>query len=145
MYDASIEGFISKRNVYWFWCLFDVIYVAWYGISSAVRGNIPYLTDAASAIDTATNHGGIIVAGGVLFSFVFQLSIIASSVLLLLQHGKAKMLCYVQIPFRLLYVVPSVSIILIATSYFGEYNISIVLGLVVVSEILKGFTLWKFT
>jgi len=133
-----------KKRVYLFWGFLDVIYLVWFCFGSIANGRIPYISDVGSAIEAVMSHGSIVVAGSVFLSFLLQLSIIASGLLLLLQHPKAKVICYFQIPLRLLYIVPSVSIILMFTSYVNNYHVGLVLGLVVISEIIKGGSLWKY-
>ena len=53
-------------------------------------------------------------------------------------------LYYFQIPLRLVYYIPSISIVLIFIGFFGSLGIFVSLILLTVSEIVKVYTLRKF-
>ena len=53
-------------------------------------------------------------------------------------------LYYFQIPLRLVYYLPSVSIVLIVIGFFGSFGIFVSLILLGGSEIVKVYTLRKF-
>ncbi len=133
-----------KQTVFLFWGILDAIYVLWYVFESYQDGKVPYYTDLLSTIDNLTVHGGAVATAMALLSWLLQVSIIASAVMLLTGNTKARLLCYIQIPFRLILIVPSVSVILIAASYFDGLGTILILSLLVISEVLKGYTLWQF-
>ncbi len=132
-----MKKLLSKKYVYLIWFLFDAIYIFWYISSSISNAKIPYLSDFNLMVENVQNHGGIAVGIIVLLSFLFQLSIVFSCALLLVRNSKVKLVCYIQIPFRLFFIVPSVSIILISVSYLESYNSFLVLLLVFISELIK--------
>lgn len=133
----------NAKLVFWIWGAFDVLYVALYVVSSAREGKLPYFTDLAATIQNLVSHGGIVTGVMIGFSWLLQLSIVFSAVLFLLNSSKVKLLCYVQTPFRLLFMVPSVPIITYLVG--GIYSTVIFLVLLLVSEALKVYSLRRFT
>jgi len=135
---------IRRKTIFIFWGILDAIYVFWYSYGSYQGGKVPYYADLSSTVDILSVHGGSVATVMAFMSWLLQVSIIASAVMLLTGNIKAKLLCYVQIPFRLILIVPSASVILIAASYFDGLGTIVILNLLVISEMLKGYTLWKF-
>tara|TARA_B110000090_G_scaffold26869_1_gene27478 strand:+ start:550 stop:975 length:426 start_codon:yes stop_codon:yes gene_type:complete len=135
---------LRRKIIFLFWGVLDAIYVLNYAFESSQSGKVPYYTDLLSTIDVLTVHGGAVATVMTLVSWLFQVSIIISAVMLLKGNVKAKLLCYIQIPFRLISIVPSVSVILIAASYMDGLDTIVILFLLAISEALKGYTLWKF-
>lgn len=76
-------------------------------------------------------------------SWLLQFSVILSAVLFLCGYRWARYLGFAQIPFRLLLIYPSVSLILLAGSYWPDYQVMLVV-LVLASEALKAWSLWRF-
>jgi len=134
---------LRKKVVFLFWGVLDAIYVVWYVFKSFQSGKVAYYTDFLSTVDVLILHGGVLAILMALISWLLQISIIVSAVMLLIGSTKAKLLCYIQIPFRLVSIVPSISLFLVAASYTSRLNLFVVLSLLVISEILKGYTLWK--
>lgn len=133
----------NSKLIFWIWGAFDVIYIALYVVSSVREGRLPYFTDFAATIQNLVSHGGIITGIMIGLSWLLQLSIIFSAVLLLLNSSKARLFCFIQTPFRLLFMVPSVPIITCVVG--GVYGTIIFLVLLMLSEILKVYSLWRFT
>ena len=127
-----------------FWGIMDVVHILWYILSSIQRGSVPYYTDMISTTTILQSYGGDIVTY-VLISLFWALhfSIMLSAVMLLIGHPLARLICYVQIPFRVLGSTPSISLILIALGFFDGYGLSLAIGLFLISEIVKVFTLWR--
>ena len=138
-----INSFTMRKKVFWFWGFFDFLYVAWYAANSYKLGNIPYFSDIISMVETIGEHGSLSLAIVMILSLLFQLSIIASAVMLGLCSRSAKILSYAQVPFRLYFIIPSISLILIGVSFLDYYSVALVIGLVVISELLKVISLWK--
>ncbi|MFL1552259.1 hypothetical protein ACI77I_24775 [Pseudomonas sp. D47] len=93
-------------------------------------------------MELVPDHGGVGVAL-IAASSTLQISIIVSCVLFIFRIRGAKYLAYAQIPFRLLLLTPSISIILIAAHFTPGYSI-IYLVLIIISEAVKGWSLWKY-
>lgn len=133
---------ISKRNyVLYFWAAFDLFYIAkfiWWNIS---QGRISLFDDIVSFNDTYLQLGAYSL---VIFSFslLFNISIVFSAIAFLKNWKYVNWIVYAQTPIRLLFMVPSVSILL---WIFNFMSINIGLGFVVavvISEIIKIMTLY---
>lgn len=144
-----MAGWFSDINksklVLWLWGAFDALYVALYTISSVRAGRLPYFTDLMSTVDNLVSHGGIIIGVMIGFSWLLQISIIISAILLLLNSRKAKLLCYIQTPFRVVFMVPSVSIITYLLGVFDIDGLVIFAVLLLLSESIKIYSLWRFS
>ena len=96
------------------------MHVLWYLGVCYQRGEIPYYSQAAATAETLLTHfqghAGIFIY--VAACWALEASIICSAVMLLAMHGQARLLCYAQIPFRLVCVVPSISLLPIAMGHF---------------------------
>lgn len=135
---------LRRKSVFIFWGVLDAVFVIWYAFGSFQGGKIPYYTDLLSTIEILSVHGGSLATVMASMSWLLQASIIVSMIMLLTGNLKVKILCYIQIPFRLILIVPSVSLILIAASYMDGLGTIFILILLAVSETLKAYTLWKF-
>jgi hypothetical protein len=90
---------------------------------------------------TLEQQGGINAATAVT-SWLVQLSIIFSCLLFLCRAQLAKYLAYIQIPFRLFFLLPSVSALLLAAQFLPGFSL-LFLVLIILSELLKGWSLWR--
>jgi|SRR5690554_529905 len=137
---------IKRCNfVFLIWALFDFLHIAIYSINSYRLGNAPYITDIISTIENIHSHGGAVTGGVFILSWILQLSIIVSLAMFLMMKSKVKILCYFQTPIRLLFLVPSISIIIPFLNLFGEINTIVVITMVIISEALKVYSLKKWT
>ncbi|RAU46460.1 MULTISPECIES: hypothetical protein [unclassified Pseudomonas] len=132
---------ISARAVFWGWGMFDAIYIARYVFLSIAAGRIPYVSDLQNGLVLISDHGVYAKALAAL-SWGFEVSIILSCFLFLGRWRAALWLGWAQIPFRLVLVIPSVSIIFMGSDIVERYGVVLMLLLVVLSECLKGWTLW---
>jgi len=139
-----VKNIKSRKAIYWIWALFDFLHIAIYGIASFRLGNTPYITDFLGAAENIFSHGGAVVAGMVILSWLLELSIFVSLVMFLLMSSKVKILCYIQTPFRLMFMVPSISIMFPILNSFAVLGTALVVILVLVSEGLKVFSLRKW-
>lgn len=90
----------------------DAIYLVRYWVTSVVEGRVPYLSDIESALWVLRDHSVLqIYTFG--FVMLLQISIIASCFLFLLSSQKVRWLVYLQTPLRLVFFIPSVSLLLI--------------------------------
>ncbi len=64
--------------------------------------------------------------------------------LFLLMKDKVKLSCYVQTPFRLIFLMPSISVIFPVISSFGILTTTIAIVVVVLSEVAKIYSLRKW-
>lgn len=123
------------------WGLLDAFYVAWYSLMSWKNGRFPYITDLSNTLALGSELGGPNMAVATM-SWLLQFSIILSAVLFLCGYRWARYLGFAQIPFRLLLVYPSVSLILVASGYWPDHQVMLVV-LVLASEALKAWSLWR--
>ncbi|MEN5201596.1 hypothetical protein ABE525_20425 [Pseudomonas wadenswilerensis] len=75
-------------------------------------------------------------------SFTLHLSIIVSCLLLLAGRKSGVYLGWLQIPFRLMFMVPSISILLVWAKLSPAYSLWLMLVLVIASEVVKAGSLW---
>ena len=125
------------------WGLLDAFYVVWYSLMSWKNGRVPYITDLSNTLALGSELGGPNMAVATM-SWLLQFSIILSAVLFLCGYRRARYLGFAQIPFRLLLVYPSVSLILVASGYWPDHQVMLVV-LVLASEALKAWSLRRFT
>lgn len=134
---------MNRKKVWWLWGGLDAIYIAWYFLGSFLNGRIPFFSDIASAMDILVDHGLVQVYMFV-FNLILQVSIIISCALFLSQKTQVKWLVYLQAPLRLIFIVPSVSILLVGARAFPNYNIVFMAVLVVASEVIKVWSVRRY-
>lgn len=130
---------VSRANVLRLWGGLDIFYVLWYSLSSWREERIPYLTDLSHVMELGDQLGGFLMGVGLL-SWGLQVSIALSGVLFVCGYRHARYLGFAQIPFRVIFLYPSVSLLLVVASYFPSL---LVVAFVVSSEVLKAWSLWK--
>jgi hypothetical protein len=123
------------------WGLLDAFYVVWYSLTSWKNGRIPYISDLSNTLTLGAELGAANMAVAAL-SWLLQFSIIVSAALFLCGYRWARYLGFAQIPFRLLLVYPSVSLLLVAGGYWSDHQIMLIV-LVLASEALKAWSLWR--
>lgn len=133
---------VSAKQVFFFWGVLDAIYILRYVVLCFFDGRIPYFQDFKDGLALLVDHGGYAHVMAIMVWGV-ELSIILSCFLFLTQQRGALWLAWFQIPFRLILVVPSVSIIFMGADLKERYGLGLMLLLLALSELLKGWTLWK--
>lgn len=132
-----------KTTVWWVWGIFDAIYLGWYIFESIARGKIPYISDGISTFWLLSEQGVSQTVMAVL-SWTFQMSIIFTCVLYFSRRDCVKWLSYLQTPLRLVFLVPSVSVLLVGVQFFPNYTPVLMVFLIFISELIKCWSLWKF-
>ncbi|EWG74270.1 hypothetical protein [Enterobacter sp. DC3] len=102
---------ILKRNrVLNCWAIFDLFYIIRFGWLNISHGRIPLVDDILFFSEIYPQQG---VYSLILFSFslLFNVSVIFSAVMFLKKWKYANWIVYVQTPFRLFFMIPSVSIL----------------------------------
>jgi len=130
----------GKVTWWWVWGLFDAFYILWYVVQSVWHSRIPYWTDFTDTVWLLQDQGDVQLLL-VALNWILQLSIIVSALLFLTQRSAAKWLGLAQIPLRLAFSTPSLSLLLLGVQLFPGYNPFLMLGLIVGSEIIKGWSL----
>ena len=122
------------------WGSLDACYIAWYCVSSWRAGRRPYFSDLEATWHLLEQHGSASIAM-VSLSWLLQLSVLVSCVLFLCQTRMARLLGLAQTPFRLCFLLPSIPLLL-AAPLLPKLGMA-VLGLVIFSEALKAWSLWR--
>ncbi|WP_143517936.1 hypothetical protein [Pseudomonas lundensis] len=130
---------VSRANVLRVWGGLDIFYVLWYSLGSWKEGHIPYLTDLSRVMGLGEQLGGVLLGVG-LVSWGLQISIALSGVLFVCGYRPARYLGFAQIPFRVFFLYPSVSLLLVVAGHLPSL---LVVAFVVGSEVLKAWSLWK--
>lgn len=135
---------MTRKHVFWFWGVMDALYVVRYVITSVMGGRIPYINDIESALGILSEHS---VAQFYMFILVMflQASIIVSAGLFFLQKKYVKWIVFLQVPLRLAFLIPSVSLLLIGARLAPDYNVVLMVALVVVSETVKVWSVWRWS
>lgn len=130
-----------KRMLVLGWGALDAFFIVYYCQGAIRRGGVPYLSDAQDMIYMAQDHGGVSYALALL-GMAVHMSILVSCVLLLLERQMGIYFALIQTPFRLVFLIPSISVLLLYAQLVPDYNRWLVTLLIVVSEILKGWSMW---
>lgn len=122
------------------WGGMDAFFIVFYVQGSLRGGQIPYYTDAQNMIGLLQDHGIFAkwLAG---MSFTLHLSIIVSCLLLLAGRKSGAYLGLLQTPFRLMFMVPSISILLVWAKLSPAYSLWLMLVFVIASEVVKAGSL----
>lgn len=123
------------------WGMFDAIYIIRYALFCLFAGKTPYVDDFTRGIELLADHGAYAKVLAIM-TWGFEISVIVSCVLFLARWRAARWLAWIQIPFRLVFFLPSVSILFMGSDIAQRYGIGWMLLLVLLSEYLKGWTLW---
>jgi hypothetical protein len=116
----------------------------WFAGKSIYRGEIPHFGSANSLYNVL--EGNIALQISVSLSYLLlQLSIIVSCVLFLRMKSIAKWVAYIQIPLRLLFAVPSVSLLIIGIDTMPFHHDLLIPFALIFSELVKGAALWGST
>ena len=134
---------MTRKQFFWFWGAMDAIYLVRYWVTSAVEGRVPYLSDIESALWVLRDHSVLqIYTFGLVM--LLQISIVASCFLFLLSSQKVRWLVYLQTPLRLVFFIPSVSLLLIGAQLVPGYSVVVMAVLVVASEAMKVWSIWRW-
>lgn len=133
-------GRIAERWALRLWGGMDALYLLLYVAGSIRRGHLPVVTDVQNMLSLFAEQG-LLTMVLMVMNLVLQLSIIFSTVLLSRGRKAGVYLGLAQIPFRLLFAVPSLSVLLIWASLIPDYSPWLMLCLIVTSELFKGGTL----
>jgi hypothetical protein len=121
-----------------FWGGMDAFYVIRFIWLNIEQGRIPFVDDIINFKQLYSEYGG---GGWVLLMFtlsmMLNISIVVSAVLLIINWGKIRFLVFLQIPFRLLLIVPSISVIPWLLKQFHFNSIVFIIILLVFSEFTK--------
>ncbi|WP_349975893.1 hypothetical protein [Pseudomonas sp. WHRI 8519] len=131
----------EERWVLQLWGILDALSLLLYIVASVRRSHLPFFTDLQSML-SLWREQGLLTVMLILMNLVLHVSIILSTVLLLSGRKSGVYLGLAQIPFRLLFAAPSLSILLIWASFVPDYDPWLMLGFIGLSELIKGGTSW---
>lgn len=135
---------MSSRNIWLLWGTMDALYLIWYFTNSVLNRRVPYLTDVVSALDILQSQGALQFYMFILF-VVLQVSIFASCVMFFLNRRSVRRIVFLQAPLRLVFVLPSVSLLLVGARIFPQYSVALMVLLIGASEILKIWSVGKWS
>ena len=130
----------AARRVLYFWGVLDVVFVVIYIHGRMRQDEIPYVSDVSGLIRVLHDFDWFVIMLAFL-GVALHLSIICSSVFLVLGWRVGLYLSLVQIPFRIFYMFPSLSFVLMVAAYIPGFAPWLFFCLVVVSEAVKAYSL----
>lgn len=133
---------MNKRNVFIFWGLMDLAYLLAFLHWSLKRDRIPFYDDFTSVIRITAEYGGKVPVMLFAISLLLSLSIMLTMVMFFTQHRFVSTVAYLQTPFRLFMVVPSLTVMPWLADYFEWKQLLLLFSLLGASEILKIASLW---
>lgn len=118
----------------------DLLALAGFVVVALMNHRVPFYDDVRDLMTLSADHGWY---GGLIFglSMLLYLSLLLSLYLFFKNSRLAKPVAYVQIPFRLLLAVPSISFLPWLAAVFGVTSIVMIIALKVASELIKFLTL----
>lgn len=129
---------INFSKVCLFWGGMDAFYVIRFIWLNIEQGRIPFIDDIVNFKQLYSEYGG---GGWVLLMFtlsmMLNISIVVSAILLILNWSKIHFLAFLQIPFRLLLIVPSISVFPWLLKQFHFNSIVFIIILLLFSEFTK--------
>lgn len=121
-----------------FWGGMDAFYIIRFIWLNIEQGRIPFVDDIVNFNQLYSEYGG---GGWILLTFILSMilniSIVVSTILLIISWGKIRFFVFLQIPFRLLLIVPSVSVIPWILKQLHVNSIVFIIILLVFSEFTK--------
>jgi hypothetical protein len=134
---------VNKHRVFLFWGAMDLMYVLGFIYLNLSHGRVPIYDDAISFRQVELSYGGVLPV--VLFSSSLLLifSTMLTMWLFFKQRPWVRIIAYLQIPFRLFLVVPSLSFTPWMINLFGINQAVAVFSVLIVSEVLKVISLYK--
>jgi len=136
-----MKNTITLKRVFYFWAVFDLFYIIRFIWINIEQGRIPLIDDLLSFSNLYPQQG---LYSLLLFSFslLLNVSIVFSAYFLFKQRKSVHWLIYVQTPLRILFVIPSLSIL-----PWLFKTLSIRVGVIfilatVISEVLKVVTVY---
>ena len=134
-----------KSKLWYFWGCMDVLALLLYSVNSFRQDRIPFISDLIAFTGTSdvVSGGGynFIVTLFFIFDLLLLLSLFVSAWLFFKRKDAAVKFALVQEVFRLISFRCSVSFFPLLISVFGISSVWINLGLFVISELLKVYSL----
>lgn len=129
---------LNYRIVCFIWGALDIFYIIRFAWLNVEQGRIPLVDDIISFNHINSEYGSefwTVLMFSV--SLILNISIIISAILLLVGWCRVHCFIYIQIPFRLLMAIPSISFLPWLLKQLNITSVSIFVILLVLSEIIK--------
>lgn len=131
-----------KSKLWYFWGCMDVLAVLLYCINAFRQDRIPFISDVMAFSDLTNDvSGGGLVTLFFILDLMLLLSLFASAWFFFKRKTYAIKFALIQEVFRLISFRCSVSLFPMLVSVFGVSNVWLNLGLFVLSELLKIYSL----
>lgn len=134
---------MDRKRMFWFWSGMDLFYLLQFIGWNIYHQRIPLYDDMLSYLQLLHTYGS---AAAWLFPlhFLLIISIPVSMVLLWKQSRYGVWLVYAQTPLRLVFMQPSLSLVLWMVQAMAFKGAALYIGLLLVSELAKVVTLWRY-
>ena len=107
---------VRGERIVVFWGILDLVWFSYYYPANILKGKVPIVGDLMSAWSNAAAFGTFFHFWTLTIPYlILFLSLFASGVLLIRKKPAGAIVAYVQTPFRLLLVTPSISFIFLLT------------------------------
>lgn len=128
----------------WMWGGLDILYFAWFILVAVSSSEIPFYTDIMASYGVAISYENNLPIYTAWASAILNISIAISGILLLFQKRVGIILCYIQFPWRILFVMPSIFFILwgLKTEFFQNL-VWLAYLFIIITEVYKIYTLHK--
>lgn len=134
---------MNKQRVFMFWGVMDLMYVLGFFYWNLSRGRIPLYDDAVSFVQIDLQYGWSMLVLFFIGSMLLTLSILLTMLMFFKQHPLVRLIACLQVPFRLYFIVPSLSFIPWLASLLELRQAVIIFSVLIASEVLKVVSLYK--
>lgn len=131
---------MNRPPVFLFWAVMDLLAFSGFIVAGLKAKRVPFYDDTQEFIRLNIDHGWY---AGLVFgcSMALYFSLLLSTFLFFKGSRLAKPVAYLQIPFRLLLAVPSVTVFTWLAVAFGLTSALAIISLKIASELIKFITL----
>ena len=139
---------LSFRKICLFWGMMDVFYIARFIWLNVEQGRIPLIDDFMSFSQLYSEYGGgVWIVLMFSLSMILNVSVVISAILLITCWRRVGYFIFIQTPFRLLLVIPSVSFVPWLLKQLHISSMLVFVTFLVISEVIKviSFILAKTT
>lgn len=132
---------LNRKHVFYFWALFDLFYIMRFIWLNLEQGRIPLIDDILS-FNGILPHQGFYSLVLFSLSLLLNVSIFFSAIFLFKQSRNIHWLIYIQTPLRIMFIIPSLSVLPWLLKTFSIKSGAIFLLVTIFSEILKVATIY---
>ncbi|MCY1447092.1 hypothetical protein D3C87_1704520 [compost metagenome] len=134
---------MNAQRVFIFWGVMDLMFLFEFAYWNLSRRRIPLYDDLISFSQVYAQHGWDMLIVFFVASIVLTLSIFLTMLMFIKQSPTVRLIAYLQVPFRLYFVVPSLSFIPGLVRFFEWDQLVLIFSLLIASEVIKVFSLYK--